>query len=142
MKRLSFSPGWKHTLDVPHVCHQAKVGKVALLTSRAPGEPEDTRFVFAIFDIASVRISKEGDWAGTEYFDGTEERAIVFEDDARPRFWDFHTNPRKPEVIAWGAGLFRYVTDKSVRRLLTSVVDSSRYSKEQQRRAQALLACY
>jgi hypothetical protein len=53
---LSFSPGWNHRTDEPYICKEAKVGKVALLTSRDPGEPEAERFIFAILLIARVRV--------------------------------------------------------------------------------------
>ena len=53
---LSFSPGWNHGNNTPHVCKEAKVGKVALLTSRAPGEPEAERFIFSILLIARLRV--------------------------------------------------------------------------------------
>ena len=142
LRNLSFSPGWKNTLDVPHVCKEAKVGKVALLTSRAPGELEDGRFVFAILDIARMRVQRGGRWAGTEYFDGSRGSSIVFAGQNRPRFWEFHTNPKAPEVVAWGAGLFRYVTDETVRRLLTSVRDSPGFTEEQKTKSVALLSRY
>lgn len=142
LKRLSFSPGWKNTMDVPHVCKEAKVGKVALLTSRPPGEAEERRFVFAILDIARIRVQKGGRWPGTEYFDGSRDGSIVFDEQNRPRFWEFHANPRAPEVIAWGAGLFRYVKDETVRRLLCSVRDSQGFTKDQKKRAVALLSRY
>ena len=140
---LSFSPGWNHKTNAPYVCKEAKVGKVALLTSRDPGEPEARRFIFAILLIARVRVAgPEHSGPGTEFYEGDQSASIVLERSSYVRFWDFYRNPRAPGVIAWGAGLFRYVDDATVREILTAVSNQLSLSRDQRRKAEALLERY
>src|SRR5882724_1513862 len=140
---LSFSPGWNHRTDAPYVCKEAKVGKVALLTSRAPGEPEAQRFIFAILLIARVRVAGADHSApGTEFYEGDQSASIVLERSSYVRFWDHYRNPRAPSVMAWKAGLFRYVDDATVREILAAVTQTLSLSRDQRRKAEALLERY
>ena len=140
---LSFSPGWNHRTDAPYVCKEAKVGKVALLTSRAPGEPEAERFIFAILLIARVRVAGADHSApGTEFYEGDKSASIVLERSTYVPFWDHYRNPRAPNVTAWNTGLFRYVDDATVREILTAVSNQLSLSRDQRRKAEALLERY
>jgi cyclopropane fatty-acyl-phospholipid synthase-like methyltransferase len=42
--------------------------------------------------------------------------------DARLRFWDYYQNKNTPEKI-WSTGLFRYVSDVSIRKYLEKQAD-------------------
>jgi hypothetical protein len=140
---LSFSPGWNHGNNTPHVCKEAKVGKVALLTSRAPGEPEAERFIFAILLIACLRVvGADQSGAGTEFYEGDKSASIVLERSSYVRFWDHYRNPRASSVTAWNTGLFRYVDDATVREILAAVGKKLSLSRDQRRKAEALLERY
>ena len=140
---LSFSPGWNHGTNAPHVCKEAKVGKVALLTSRAPGEPEAERFIFAILLIARLRVvGADQSGAGTEFYEGDKSASIVLERSSYVRFWDHYRNPRASSVTAWNTGLFRYVDDATVREILAAVGKKLSLSRDQRRKAEALLERY
>jgi hypothetical protein len=140
---LRFSPGWNHRTDAPHVCKEAKVGKVALLTSCEPGESEAERFIFAILLIAHVRVADADHSApGTEFYEGDQSASIVLERSSYVRFWDHYRNPRAPSVTAWKAGLFRYVDDATVREILAAVGKKLSLSRDQRRKAEALLERY
>lgn len=137
---LTFSPGWNHGQEKPFVCNEAKVGKVALLTSRRPGEAEDQRFIFALLDIERVRVENNERWSGTEFYDGRKATSVVLPPTAYVRFWDHYTNARAPGSIMWGYGLFRYVDDGCVGRILEDVIAGPRTPADQKVRAEALLA--
>jgi Endonuclease NucS len=140
---LSFSPGWNHRTDAPHVCKEAKVGKVTLLTSRAPGEREAERFIFAILLIARLRVAGADHSApGTEFYEGDQSASIVLERSSYVRFWDHYRNPRASSVTAWKAGLFRYADDATVREILAAVAKKLSLSHDQRRKAEALLERY
>jgi hypothetical protein len=140
---LSFSPGWNHRTDAPHVCKEAKVGKVTLLTSRAPGEREAERFIFAILLIARLRVAGADHSApGTEFYEGDQSASIVLERSSYVRFWDHYRNPRASSVTAWKAGLFRYVDDATLREILAAVAKKLSLSRDQRRKAEALLERY
>ncbi|MBF0503332.1 MAG: hypothetical protein HQM09_24650, partial [Candidatus Riflebacteria bacterium] len=55
LKELRYCAGWFHGPKkggTPMPCLHAKVGKVALFTSKEPGAPENARFIFAIAKIS------------------------------------------------------------------------------------------
>jgi hypothetical protein len=140
---LSFSPGWNHGTNTPHVCKEAKVGKVALLTSRAPGEPEAERFIFAILLIARVRVEgTDPPGVGTEFYEGDKSASIVLDRSSYVRFWDHYRNPRASSVMAWNTGLFRYVDDATLQEILAAVHKKLPLSNDQRRKAEALLERY
>lgn len=140
VESLCFSPGWNNTANPPwpHRCLEAKRGKIALLTSRSPGEAEDQRFIVAVLEIAQITTSSDGE----ETYHGSRETSIVMSDSRGVRFWDFYSNPRSPDTIMWGSGLFRYVDDDVIARILEAIATSKACSAEQRRKASYLRGRY
>lgn len=123
LKTLSFSPGVSHgdiRSDTPYRCINAKVGKIALLTSRAPDEIENERFIFALGVIDYIETSDE---RGYEIYHIDEDTAIIFDKNNYPQFWKYFKN-KNTDRVAWNTGLFRYVDDKTIRMLLMELQDS------------------
>ena len=128
--------GEKHN-NVPKRCLDAKVGKIALFTSREPGEAENERFIFAIGQMEYFRTVKDsrGD---IEYFHCNKKTALYF-DKKYPKYWKYYRNPNNPDRIAWNTGLIRYITDSVIVELLEDILNSKEYSTEQRQKAENLL---
>jgi len=139
----SFSPGWNHGKDRPYECKEAKVGKIALLTSLIPGERQDQRLIFTIFEIAKITVvdDPENDYAGTEFYHGDLKTAIKFDKNQYMNYWDYTINKTdNPKFQTfWGAGLFRYVDDKIIRNILNDIISNSKFTTLQKRNAEKLL---
>jgi hypothetical protein len=137
-KILGFSPGWNHGKNKPHVCLNAKVGKIAFLTSLEPGLPQSERFIFTIFQIEKI-IPKQDN--GYEYYYGNNKTAIKLSPDQYLKFWDYYTNnsTNKRFKNFWGSGLFRYVKDKIAIMILNEILSNNGFSKEQKTNAEILM---
>ena len=138
---LVFGPGWNHGQDRPFVCKEAKVGKIAVLTSRAPGEPEQERFIFAILDIERITTDNQY-WQGVEFYHGRKSTSLVLPPGAYLKFWNHYANPRSPGTIMWGTGLFRYLDDACVSRILEDTAGSAKVPSHLRKRAEGLLGKY
>lgn len=112
-------PCWESKLFIDFSFHVAgspwritKSGpdKLALLTTRAPGDSEKDRFVFGYLFIEDI---DEGD--GFSRIQGSRKESLIIDEDIAPKllFWDFYYNQKfnKPH---WGSGIFRYVSDYQV----------------------------
>jgi hypothetical protein len=131
LKTLSFSPGVAHgeiVSDTPKRCLNAKVGKLALFTSRRPGEPENERFIFAVGRIEEL-LPYENNF---EMFCCNKETALIFSSPNYPKFWDYYSCPNKPESKFWRTGLFRYIKDETANHLLQDVINDERFRGQKQ----------
>lgn len=113
-----FGPG-THTEDrdwEPIPMKHAQVGKVALLTTRHPKrDKEAERIVFGVYKIE--RVTQDED--GMVWVEGSADHAIgLSESDAFALpYWRFKRR-RKGTSVAWGTGLFRYLSDQEVTNFL------------------------
>ncbi len=87
-------------------------GKIALFTTVDPGKRGDTRYIFGFFVIKDDYI----DGYGATKIIGYPEYTLKIPRDSRLRFWEFYRN--SDGSMAWGTGLFRYLSDESVVRYL------------------------
>ena len=114
-------------------------GKVAVLTTRGPGEGEEDRSIFAY-----LRIRKQyTDESEITMIEGDPETSLKVPAQFRLRFWDYYSNA-KSDAIRWGTGLFRYLSDKEVRAILTAQLEAlptTRYVMERKKVA-ALVSIY
>jgi len=117
-----------------------KRNKIAVFTSRKPGEPENQRFIFFIGIISDIAINRDANGAEYEEYHCDHETGIYFDEEQYPKYWDFYRNPNNPERIAWNTGLFRYWTDKQVIDLLEWIRDNPRYDKKTRKKAAYLLS--
>jgi len=138
-----FTPGWNHGKDAPHICLEAKVGKIAILTSLFPGDSQDGRFIFSLFEIDRVeRIEQDDyDYAGTEFYIGNPKTAIKLIKDQYLNYWDFAINDTENPKFKkfWGSGLFRYIDDKTAQSVLKAIINSKKSTKQQKENAEILL---
>tara|TARA_R110002020_G_scaffold419155_1_gene628391 strand:- start:1187 stop:1840 length:654 start_codon:yes stop_codon:yes gene_type:complete len=140
LKELVFYPGHTHTPDrdnIPIQFLNAKIGKIAVFTSRDPGEPESERFIFAIarIDFFETIDHPNGPY---ETINCDHKTAIIF-NNRRPKYWRYYSNPNKPEKIAWNTGLIRYLDDSIVQDILNDIIETNIYPNKYKRKAQYLL---
>ncbi len=141
LKHLKYFSGYDHGPKKEgnyRRCLEAKVGKLALFTSREPGEPESERFIFAIGIIESILPPNTDDFT-CEEFKCDKGSALIFNKNNYPKFWKYYRNANNPDRLAWNTGLFRYVTDNVILNLLTDISTGNRYSSKTKEKAQILI---
>jgi hypothetical protein len=120
LKELFFGAGWDHTGGEvrKRKLHHVREGRMALLTTRLPFSDEKDRII-----ISCLLIDRVEDDPGeeTKVYGNKDKSIIIDYDKYKFRFWDFYKNPNAPEVIFWGSGLVRYITDESVLNILKSI---------------------
>lgn len=93
---------------------------LALLTTRMPYASEDQRLIFAVFLVHE-------NYAGDDWEEGyiganpTFRIQLSPEEAEQLKFWEYYFNPAKPEKIAFGSGLHRYLTDEQGAQVLKKV---------------------
>lgn len=117
--------GWYHSghrQGQPMRLKQVQTDSLCVLTTRCPNQPEETRFIFAVFLV--------------DYFDegnGLEEGFVSahpqFRIELTPNeakempFWEYHANDSDPERPFWGSGLHRYFNDAMAVQILQDLVE-------------------
>jgi hypothetical protein len=100
----------------------AEVGRIAVLTTRFPEDDEVDRKIIGLFRIGEVRSDEE-----TIVIADEKHRVRLPLEEAREvYFWDYYQGPNSPETVAWGTGLFRYLTDAQVARIVKDVQETVR----------------
>jgi len=99
-----------------------KAGKVVILTTRKPDTEENERYIFGIFDIEKFDDGKsKGIQTGLANVYGNKKTSIEIDERVKLKFWDFYKNIRSPDRIEWGCGLFRYLNDELVYKILQAL---------------------
>lgn len=99
-----------------------KVGKMALLTTREPEMEEKDRYIFAIFDIENIDDRRyNGKQLEAVKIFGNKHTSIKIDKRIKLKFWDFYRNQNNPDNIQWGTGLFRYISDVIILKLLNNL---------------------
>lgn len=103
----------KKKKGIPIPMKKTEIGRIALLTTRKPNEPEENRFIFGFLYIKDVK-EKWGSEETPEIFVlGCKETSLRINPGIELKFWDFYKNPHTDKKH-WGTGLFRYLPDKNV----------------------------
>lgn len=109
---------------------KAKIGNIAILTTRFPGTKESERKVIGIYKIKGV-VNTRGIWNSThEMLVADESQKIELSRELAEEFdfWKYHKG-----IPKWGSGLFRYLEDeREVVTLLNDIaaVDRSETNKK------------
>lgn len=96
-------------------------GAVCVLTTRMPRMKEKDRFVFALFLIDYVHkgTASESGYVVCE----SEFRIRLKPSETRKiKFWDYYRNKNHPEKEVWGTGLYRYMDNKAIVKLLQDLI--------------------
>lgn len=110
--------------DVGKPIHMNRLcgGSLAVLTSRKPGDNEAARFVFAAFLVSSA-------YGGDDQETGSVVADPVWRVELMPGqaekilFWNYYYNKRSPEKIAYGSGLYRYLTETEAAQILRDIAN-------------------
>lgn len=93
---------------------------LAVMTTRKPSDRESDRFIFAVFLVSSS-------YSGDDQEEGNVTADPVWRIELKPGqaerilFWNYYYNARKPEKIAFGSGLHRYLTDIEACQILRDI---------------------
>ena len=108
-----YNCGPKRNLPIP--MKRVQKGSIAVFTSRFPDEPrEEQRRVVGLFLVG--RVGRDSYGSNTLYADPRLRVRFPTAASRRLHFWDYYRNASgEPR---WGSGLFRYLRDDQVARLL------------------------
>ena len=133
-----FSPGFFHGPkhdNEPKRCIGAKMGKIAVFTSREPSSLEEERFIMAIGQINKI-MTLEDDGYEEIYCD--KKTGLFFLGANKPKFWKHYRNTNTDRV-AWNTGLFRYLDDTTVRNILDDIIHANSLTQKEKLNADFLL---
>ena len=99
---------------------KVQTNSLAVLTTRKPGSSDDNRFIFAVF---LVDEAHEGDNWDEGYVTTRSEYKIEMKPWEAPhlKFWNYYYNPNAPELIKFGSGLHRYLSDDQAAQILRDI---------------------
>ena len=100
--------------------NQLHSGSLAVLTTRKPSDKESDRFIFAAFLVDDAYGGDEQE-TGTVSADPAWRIELAPGQAERILFWNYYYNARKPEKIAYGSGLYRYLTDIEAAQILRDI---------------------
>jgi hypothetical protein len=106
------------------------VGKIAILTTRFPGDEEEDRKVIGFFKIA--KVSNQPNKETTVFAEKRFRARLPIEEAKELYFWAYYHNQVGTSHARWGPGLVRYLEDEIVLRILTDLKETAR--NEQVRR--------
>lgn len=104
---------------------------VAILTTRTKDMREEDRIIFAVFLVSNAYEGdeeQEGTLTADPYY-----RIELSKDEAeKMMFWKYYYNPKKPDVIRMGSGLYRYLKDEQALQILIDIynIKSEQSEKE------------
>lgn len=122
-----FGAGWYHTglrAGTPIHLSNAGEGKIAILTTRFPGETEIDRKITGFFKIAEVidKPKKETMLVADRNF----ALRLPMEEAMNLFFWDYYSTIGGAR---WGTGLIRYLNDSQTSRILVDLKETVRDEK-------------
>lgn len=96
-------------------------GAACVFTTRLPGMDENSRFVFGIFIIDEIF---RGNSERSGYVKcNTDYHIELTPKEARTiRFWNYYRNKNNPERLAWGTGLYRFISNNGIIALLSDLI--------------------
>lgn len=122
-----FAAGTTHhgpKAGMPRRIDKAEPGSVVVLTTRFPDEDsEQQRRIIGLY-----RVGKVKDASGETVLaaDETYRIRLPLEEARELYFWDYYMNASGPGKPRWGTGLFRYLSDQQVARIVEDLRESVR----------------
>ncbi len=126
-KNWRFGAGTYHTgkrAGTPIHLWEVEKGKIAILTTLFPGDPEINRRIIGFFKIGKV---EEGEGVETVLF-GEKPYCIrlPLEEARELYFWDYYNTKGGAR---WGSGIVRYLDDSTIKRILIDLQETLRDEK-------------
>ena len=114
---------------------KVRPNSLAVLTSRKPGATDEERFIFAVFLVAD---SYEGDEVNSAYVEANPQwkQELTPAEAERMPFWKYYICPNAPEVVKFGSGLHRYLSNVQAAQILKDIIqikedpNSKRYAQQ------------
>ena len=100
---------------------KVRPNSLAVLTSRMPGATDEERFIFAVFLVAD---SYEGDEINSAYVEANPQwkQELTPAEAERMPFWKYYICPNAPEVVKFGSGLHRYLSNLQAAQILKDII--------------------
>jgi len=114
----------------PMTLKNVRSNSLAILTTRLPYDNDENRFVFAVF---LVHENYEGDNKEEGYVGANPNYKIqlTLNEAKQVKFWDFYYNRNKPELIKFGSGLHRYLSDVQAAQILKKICEVKKGTKDE-----------
>lgn len=105
----------------PMTLRKVQNNSLAILTTRNPYDKDDKRFIFAVF---LVDENFEGDVRESGYVTTNSKwkMELTPQEAHRLLFWNYYVCENAPEVIKFGSGLHRYISDDQAVQILRDIV--------------------
>ena len=115
----------------PMRMEKVQVNSLAVLTTRLPNSSEEDRFVFAAF---LVDEAYEGDNREAGYVTTNSKWKIELtpEESSKILFWNYYRCPNATDVIRFGSGLHRYLSDVQAAQILRDIAEVKTDIKEKE----------
>ena len=106
----------------PMRMEKVQKNSLAVLTTRLPNTSEEERFVFAVF---LVDEAYDGDNRDAGYVTTNSKWKIALTPDEASKilFWNYYRCPNAPNVMKFGSGLHRYLSDEQAAQILRDIAD-------------------
>ena len=101
----------------PRKLKNIQLNSLAILTTRLPFSQESERFIFGVF-LVDDGFSGDNRNAGFVTTNSKFRMYLPLDKAKTLRYWKYYKNPKHPETIAWGQGLYRYLTDEQAAAIL------------------------
>jgi len=115
----------------PRAIKNVQTNSLCVLTTRDPKHSEELRYIFAVF---LVDETYEGGGRDEGYVSTESEFKLKLSPyEARSmRFWKYYRNESGGDVIKWGSGLYRYISDKQAAHILKDVAEIKKNTDDEQ----------
>lgn len=115
----------------PMRMEKVQKNSLAVLTTRLPNSSEENRFVFAVF---LVDEAYDGDNRAAGYVTTNSKWKIELtpEEASKILFWNYYRCPNAPDVLRFGSGLHRYLSDEQAAQILRDIAEVKTDIKEKE----------
>ena len=144
-----FATNWKAGIGVNtdgtprHLGYDVRNGLAIMTTTDSPRN-EENRYIFAVFFILSQEFGDEKVESSVCAFDGNKKAYTLLlskQEAQQMKFWNYYANPKSPDVLKWGSGLYRFVSHARSARILQDIV-SIKTDPDEKQKAKDLLEMF
>lgn len=139
MEKVCFRAGYDNVKNPPKPRHMPGIlpGGLCVLTTQFPDDKE--RYIFGAYIADSVY---EGDNTIEGYAECNSGLQLMFSPDEtrKFKFWDYYSNPNKPEAKLWGTGLYRKLNTKQALEILEHIVEMKKETVDEDMAVRMLMA--
>ena len=101
---------------------RVQLNSLAVLTTRLPYDSDEDRFIFAVFLVDETHEGNARD-EGYVSTDSKYKIQMTPAEAQKLKFWNYYFCENAPEVIKFGSGLHRYLSDEQAAQILRDIAD-------------------